>query len=455
MAVEPVSAARSLGMQPDTEPKPAPKVRNDPRYLKNLREVARSQRNARVIGGTPVVGEFEDCVAVGDDNQFACTGTLIAPDVVLTAGHCQAFHTRVFVGTDVTKQGRIFRIRKHVPHPKFDSRTMVNDLTILFLDKKVTGVTPRKVAPKGLIDNATTARVVGFGSTRLDGMGFLSAKLAADVPIVSPSCGGTVNGETDEDFYGCHLSKELIAGKPMLHFDTCKGDSGGPLYVQNPNGDWLLAGATSRGTDISSTMCGDGGTYVRVDAYAAVDQVRPRRRQARSASQTQRQNEGEGRAQGRSQIQAEGEGQDRKQAQAEGQGQEERQRPVRSARSSCLSAASAGASERRSAAGPDVADACDRFRQILERERSRPDDAALDLFPRCTAPRPALRSCARRKSRRSRAVAVAPRVHEDASAAVGLAELLRQVIGAPRDQQRADAVREAGDFTHPPCAFFL
>ena len=145
---------------------------------------------------------------------------------------------------------------------------MVNDLTILFLDKKVTGVTPRKVGPKGLIDNATTARVVGFGSTRLDGMGFLSAKLAADVPIVSPSCGGTVNGETDEDFYGCHLSKELIAGKPMLHFDTCKGDSGGPLYVQNPNGDWLPAGATSRGTDISSTMCGDGGTYVRVDAYA-------------------------------------------------------------------------------------------------------------------------------------------------------------------------------------------
>jgi secreted trypsin-like serine protease len=86
---------------------------------------------------------------------------------------------------------------------------------------------------------------------------------------VSPSCGGTVNGEKDEDFYGCHLNKELIAGKPMLHFDTCKGDSGGPLYVQNAKGDWLLAGATSRGTDISSTMCGDGGTYVRVDAYAA------------------------------------------------------------------------------------------------------------------------------------------------------------------------------------------
>ena len=209
-------------------------------------------------------GRQFDCVAVGDDNQFACTGTLIGPDVVLTAGHCQAFHTRVFVGTDVTKQGRIFRIRKHVPHPKFDRRTMVNDLTILFLDKKVTGVTPRKVAPKALIDNATTARVVGFGSTRLDGMGFLSAKLAADVPIVSPSCGGTVNGETDEDFYGCHLTR--TDRRAVLHLDTTA--TAAAAYVQNPNGDWLLTAATYRSTDVGSTMCGGGGRYVRGDDYA-------------------------------------------------------------------------------------------------------------------------------------------------------------------------------------------
>src|SRR5688500_1012701 len=40
-----------------------------------------------VIGGTAVpAGKWPDAVAVL--GQGSCTGTLIAPDVVLTAGHC-------------------------------------------------------------------------------------------------------------------------------------------------------------------------------------------------------------------------------------------------------------------------------------------------------------------------------------------------------------------------------
>ena len=46
------------------------------------------------------------------------------------------------------------------------------------------------------------------------------------------------------------------AGKPLLLHDTCKGDSGGPIYVSNNRGQWVLAGVTSRGTDLATTMCG-------------------------------------------------------------------------------------------------------------------------------------------------------------------------------------------------------
>ena len=59
-----------------------------------------------------------------------------------------------------------------------------------------------------------------------------------------------------------------MAGKPLFLHDTCKGDSGGPFFVQDAKGRWLLAGVTSRGTDLATSMCGDGGIYVRVDAYA-------------------------------------------------------------------------------------------------------------------------------------------------------------------------------------------
>lgn len=43
-------------------------------------------------------------------------------------------------------------------------------------------------------------------------------------------------------------------------------DSGGPAYVLK-DGEWLLAGATSRATSNSVLNCGDGGIYARVDQY--------------------------------------------------------------------------------------------------------------------------------------------------------------------------------------------
>jgi secreted trypsin-like serine protease len=258
------SGGRALGAGGRTR---GARLGDDPRYVTNLRALARRSRNARIIGGTAVpASEFADCVAVGSDTQWGCTGTLIAPNVVLTAAHCQALHTRVFVGRDVTKPGRVFKVKKHVRHAKFDAKFR-NDLMILILEKKVTGVKPRAMAPTSLIDKATVARLVGFGSTRLDGRGSLGSKLQTDVPIVSQGCDGQLNGSADSQVYGCHLDREIVAGKPLLLHDSCNGDSGGPLFIQDAKGTWLLAGVTSRGTELATTMCGDGGLYVRVDTY--------------------------------------------------------------------------------------------------------------------------------------------------------------------------------------------
>ena len=243
------------------------RIFEDPRYLANARALAqRSQGRTRVIGGARVpVGDFLDCVAVGNDSQWGCTGTLIAAKVVLTAGHCADFATRIFVGSDVTQPGQIVKVKRRVRHPQYHQGKH-NDLMVLILEQKVEGVAPRRLARKPKIDAATDGRVMGFGNTEATGTFGYGQKRFVDVPIASPDCRGLIGGEADNVTYGCDAGLELVAGRPLLARDSCTGDSGGPFYVQDGLA-WLLAAATSRATDSSMSNCGDGGVYVRADRY--------------------------------------------------------------------------------------------------------------------------------------------------------------------------------------------
>ena len=268
----PADRRRTIAIQPEPPPPTRSfQIYSDPRYLENARQLARrTQGGYRVIGGAPVKpGEFLDCVAVGSDAQWGCTGTLIAANVVLTAGHCADFATRVFIGSDVTKAGKVVAVKKRVRHPKYH-RGGHNDVMVLVLDSPVTTVKPRGLAAKTVIDKATDGRVMGFGHTDPMGRFGYGRKRFVDIPVASPACRGRIGGQDDRYAYGCDPGLELVAGRPMLERDSCKGDSGGPFYVEGKkDGEWLLAAATSRATDSAMHECGDGGIYARVDAYRA------------------------------------------------------------------------------------------------------------------------------------------------------------------------------------------
>lgn len=241
---------------------------NDPRYLLNVRALARRTRGGeRVLGGKVVpAAEFMDCVAVGSDAKWGCTGTLIAKNVVITAGHCADFATRVYFGTDVDKPGKVVRVKTKVRHPQYH-KAKHNDLLVLILEQAVETVAPRKLATKAIVDAATDGRVVGFGATDANGTFGYGIKRFVDVPVASTACRGQVDGNDDSVTYGCDVGLELVAGRPLLEQDSCNGDSGGPFYVLDKKGAWVLAGATSRATDSSMHGCGDGGVYVRIDRY--------------------------------------------------------------------------------------------------------------------------------------------------------------------------------------------
>lgn len=218
-----------------------------------------------VYGGKPTT-EFPDCCAVGGNefHGYFCTGTLIAPNLIVTAKHCHTVEmpiTRVFLkGNDTSKlsKGEEIAVIDMYVHP-------TTDIMVLVLERDSI-VKPRHVA-QGDEVKGTKALVVGFGTTDVQGETGYGIKRKAEVPIMTLSC------STDEDQvkYRCKKNIELVAGHRGIRRDTCKGDSGGPLYIESDEGTYHLLGVTSRGLKdfdhFPPHPCGNGGIYVRADQF--------------------------------------------------------------------------------------------------------------------------------------------------------------------------------------------
>ena len=215
-----------------------------------------------IVGGAPT-SEFPDCCAVGNTREgFFCSGTLIAPNLVVTAGHCESVEQVFLRGSDISKldEGELIPVL-----PGKDFSLGGADLRVLVLERD-SAVTPRHVA-QGAEVQGETAVLVGFGNVDFAGSVGYGLKRMVEVPIVSLSCTKAMDGVR----YGCSKDIEMVAGQRGLNRDSCTGDSGGPLYIAAPGGYFLL-GATSRGIGGTGRECGDGGVYVRVDQF--LDEIR-------------------------------------------------------------------------------------------------------------------------------------------------------------------------------------
>lgn len=215
-----------------------------------------SESDLEIVGGI-TTSKFSDCCAIGNEKGYYCTGTLIAPTLVVTAKHCDSI-SRVFFGINVSQSqnGETIAVERDIPHPDPDV-----DLRVLILQRAALA-TPRHVAQGTEVGNPRTAIVAGFGTTDLAGATGYGIKRYARVPILLLSS----TSPADQQNYGSRIGIEMVAGHLGLKRDSCKGDSGGPLYISDPNGKgYFLLGATSRGTTNAQHMCGDGGIYVRVD----------------------------------------------------------------------------------------------------------------------------------------------------------------------------------------------
>ena len=226
-----------------------------------------------VVGGTPVAdGDWPDAVAVLG-TRGTCSGTLIAPDVVLTAGHCIDVTPWLVVvdTTDVaTDAGERIGVRAAIAYPDWESTF---DVGVLVLDRPA-AVPPRAVARTCTMHDHLRRDaelvVVGFGAADPRGDDN-TAKLQATVRVTDPRC--TVDPSCAE---AIDPGGEFIAGGARDPGDACFGDSGGPAYMATASGP-VVAGVVSRGL-AGDWACGGGTVYVRTDRVAAwIEDVTGRR----------------------------------------------------------------------------------------------------------------------------------------------------------------------------------
>lgn len=220
-----------------------------------------TQPDQAIVGGLDVpAGKWPDTVAVLGETGI-CTGTLIAPDVVLTAGHC-ADITPLTVIANTTNYagsgGAKVKVLRTVAYPNWDT---TYDVSIVILAQPITSVTPRAIGTSCSFHNFlpdTAVRLVGFGATDSQGVTSNTNLKEAMTAVIDPTCSGG---------FGCNKSVspggEFVAGGAGTA-DSCFGDSGGPVYLETARGP-IVIGAVSRGVNNAATPCGSGGIYVRTD----------------------------------------------------------------------------------------------------------------------------------------------------------------------------------------------
>jgi secreted trypsin-like serine protease len=237
-----------------------------------------------LIGGEATgTGSYTNVGAFGIIRNGAfleiCSGTLIAPNVVLTAGHCTFFFQDAEQrGLDIlftldpspTATSTVYDATAFYTHPDYVDRLNGNskcglygqcttDVGLVELSTSPTGVTAATIAPVNYVDTldlkTQTFTIAGYG---VEGFSNANTPLGSD--------GGTRKVGTF-DALGQDVTAERFLKLSGQHYDdeTCFGDSGGPVFA---NGRVLAVVSFGQ-----SLVCASNGYYTRLDTASVASWI--------------------------------------------------------------------------------------------------------------------------------------------------------------------------------------
>ena len=244
------------------------------------RAAARPGEPSSIVGGSPAAdGTFAPLAfvtsQVSQTTAMACTGTVVAPAVVLTAAHCLVDEAtgvqRGASGVTVTTGrvdrfapgGELLTASRVLVHPAYDRRAIRADLALILLSASTTAPPLAVVgrADAALASGGTPAAVAGWGLTTPGGSGAAERLQTAATTILDPAaCTRLLGADFD------NVATICAVDSPAFTAATCRGDSGGPLILTRRDGTPVQAGVVSWGSEACDARVPQA--YTRLSTYA-------------------------------------------------------------------------------------------------------------------------------------------------------------------------------------------
>lgn len=225
---------------------------------------------SEIVGGSEATpGAWAGAAAMMRNGRQICGGTLVAPNWVLSAGHCVVSTSQpngginsIVVGRHKlsTSEGENIPVKKAYRHPGFSGSTLDNDISLFELERPATAPMATLIAPEqftSLLADGAPTTVVGWGTTS-EGGRQSDVLLQVEVPVISNErCAAFPR-------YNTVTGNMFCAGYTEGGRDSCQGDSGGPIFSKV--GDQVVqVGLVSWG--IGCARRNAPGVYTRVGNY--------------------------------------------------------------------------------------------------------------------------------------------------------------------------------------------
>jgi len=242
--------------------------------------------SASIVGGTAAAsGEWPWAAFIlAEDNKdegFSCSGTVIAPTLVLTAGHCvedivTGRHTPasqyivVTNSRDVrdTTVRQVSKVRRTLVNPGFNRFKVHGDAGLLVLATPTTAPPVTLAGPTdvALLNPNTPTFIAGWGLSGNPPKLKLSPILRRGATFVQRRLYCRNHSRAYYPFF--NFSSQLCTiTPPGFAIGTCHGDSGGPALAFRADGTPVQIGVTSLGA-------ADCNTHVP-DIFTRVDRIYP------------------------------------------------------------------------------------------------------------------------------------------------------------------------------------